>query len=319
MDWMDKLLYPLQWVVAWILAIFHEIFTAIGLPAANGWTWVLSIAGLTLVIRAVLIPLFVYQIKSQRKMQLLQPEIQRLQAKYKGKKDQYSRQAMAEEQMNLFRDNKTSPWASCLPLLVQMPIFFSLFRVIHNMPKVADGSVGAIGGFTQDLAIQAEQSSVFGISLSAVFTNPGISVKLLTGILIVIMAGTMFITQKQMMAKNMSESAMANPMMQSQKMLLYVMPLVFGIGGIYFPLGVLFYWLVSNTWTMCQQHVVIRNMPAPGSKAEKEMLERKARKGKPVQKSEVKGGTATEVEQTPNQSRQRQQPVSKNRKKNKKR
>lgn len=73
MDWMDKLLYPLQWVVAWILAIFHEIFTAIGLPAANGWTWVLSIAGLTLVIRAVLIPLFVYQIKSQRKMQLLQP------------------------------------------------------------------------------------------------------------------------------------------------------------------------------------------------------------------------------------------------------
>ncbi|WP_420097014.1 YidC/Oxa1 family membrane protein insertase, partial [Brevibacterium sediminis] len=91
MDWMDKLLYPLQWVVAWILAIFHEIFTAIGLPADSGWTWVLSIAGLTVVIRALLIPLFVYQIKSQRKMQLLQPEIQRLQAKYKGKKDQYSR------------------------------------------------------------------------------------------------------------------------------------------------------------------------------------------------------------------------------------
>lgn len=320
MDWMDKLLYPLQWVVAWVLAIFHEVFTAIGLPAANGWTWVLSIAGLTLVMRAILIPLFVYQIKSQRKMQLLQPQIQRLQAKYKGKKDQYSRQAMAEEQMNLFRDNKTSPWASCLPLLVQMPIFFSLFRVIHNMPKVADGSIGAIGGFTQNLAQQAEASSVFGISLSATFLEtPGIGVKLLTGVLIVIMASTMFITQKQMMAKNMSETAMANPMMQSQKMLLYVMPVVFGFGGLYFPLGVLFYWLVSNTWTMCQQHVVIRNMPAPGSKAEKEMLERKARKGKPVAQPEVKGATATEVEQAPNQSRQRQQPVSKNRKKNKKR
>lgn len=320
MDWMDKLLYPLQWVVAWVLAIFHEVFTAIGLPAANGWTWVLSIAGLTLVMRAILIPLFVYQIKSQRKMQLLQPQIQRLQAKYKGKKDQYSRQAMAEEQMNLFRDNKTSPWASCLPLLVQMPIFFSLFRVIHNMPNVANGSVGAIGGFTQTLAQQAEASSVFGISLSATFLEtPGIGVKLLTGVLIVIMASTMFITQKQMMAKNMSESAMANPMMQSQKMLLYVMPVVFGFGGLYFPLGVLFYWLVSNTWTMCQQHVVIRNMPAPGSKAEKEMLERKARKGKPVAQPEIKGGTETEDEQATNQSRQRQQPVSKNRKKNKKR
>lgn len=109
MDWMDKLLYPLQWVVAWILAIFHEIFTAIGLQADSGWTWVLSIAGLTVVIRALLIPLFVYQIKSQRKMQLLQPEIQRLQAKYKGKKDQYSRQAMAEEQMALFRDKQDEP------------------------------------------------------------------------------------------------------------------------------------------------------------------------------------------------------------------
>lgn len=319
MEWMDKLLYPLQWVVAWILAIFHEIFTAIGLPAANGWTWVLSIAGLTLVIRAILIPLFVYQIKSQRKMQLLQPQIQRLQAKYKGKKDQYSRQAMAEEQMSLFRDNKTSPWASCLPLLVQMPIFFSLFRVIHNMPDVASGKIDAIGGFTQTLAQQAEQSSVFGISLSATFMSDGFGVKLLTGVLIVIMASTMFVTQKQMMAKNMSESAMANPMMQSQKMLLYVMPLVFGIGGIYFPLGVLFYWLVSNTWTMCQQAVVIHNMPAPGSKAEKEMLERKARKGKTTQQPEVKGGTDTAVEQAPNHSRQRQQPVSKNRKKNKKR
>jgi YidC/Oxa1 family membrane protein insertase len=317
MEWIDNLLYPLQWVVAWILAIFHEIFTAVGLPAASGWTWVLSIAGLTVVIRALLIPLFVYQIKSQRKMQLLQPEIQRLQAKYKGKKDQYSRQAMAEEQMALFRDNKTSPWASCLPLLVQMPIFFSLFRVIRNMPQVADGSMDAIGGFTRDLAVQAERSSVFGIHLSAVFTDPGIGVKLLTGVLIVIMAGTMFITQKQMMAKNMSESAMANPMMQSQKMLLYVMPLIFGFGGIYFPLGVLIYWLVSNTWTMAQQHMVIRNMPAPGSKAEKEMLERKARKGKPVKQEEIKGQTV--AEEAPKKSGQRQQPVSKNRKKNKKR
>ena len=235
----------------------------------------------------------------------------------KGKKDQYSRQAMAEEQMALFRDNKTSPWASCLPLLVQMPIFFSLFRVIHNMPKVASGDVGAIGGFTQQLAIQAEQSSIFGIHLSETFTSPGFGVELLTGVLIVIRAATMFITQKQMMAKNMSESAMANPMMQSQKMLLYVMPLVFGIGGIYFPLGVLIYWLVSNTWTMAQQHMVIRNMPAPGSKAEKEMLERKARKGKTVKQDELKGSTVTE--EAPKKSGQRQQPVSKNRKKNKKR
>src|SRR5699024_11309924 len=119
-------------------------------------------------------------------------------------------------------------------------------------------------------------------------TDPGIGVKLLTGVLIVIMAGTMFITQKQMMAKNMSESAMANPMMQSQKMLLYVMPLIFGFGGIYFPLAVLIYWLVSNTWTMAQQHMIILNIPARGSEAEEEMLERKLGKGKPAKEDEIK-------------------------------
>ena len=201
-----------------------------------------------------------------------------------------------------------------------MPFFFSLFRVIHNMPNVASGKIDAIGGFTQTLAQQAESSSIFGISLSATFMSPGFGVKLLTGVLIVIMATTMFITQKQMMAKNMSEAAMANPMMQSQKMLLYVMPLVFGIGGIYFPLGVLIYWLVSNTWTMAQQHTVIRNMPAPGSKAEKEMLERKARKGKSPKSPEAKAAAGeTAVEEAPKSSGQRQQPVSKNRKKNKKR
>src|SRR5699024_8224564 len=173
----------------------------------------------------------------------------------------------------------------------QRPIFFSLFRVIRNMPQVADGSMDAIGGFTRGLAVQAEQSSVFGIHLSAVFTDRGIGGKRLTGVLIVIMAGTMFITQKQMMAKKMSESAMAIRMMQSHKMLLSVMPLISGFGGIDFPLGVLIYSLLSNTWTMGKQHMVILNMPAPGAKAEKDMLDRNARKRKPVKQEESKGQT----------------------------
>lgn len=318
MAFLDTIMWPFSWAVSFILSTFHTVLSMLGLPEASGWNWTISILLLVLVIRIILIPLFVRQIKSQRGMQIIQPEIQKLQAKYKGKKDQYSRQAMAEEQMSLFRENKTSPWASCLPLLVQMPIFFSLFRVIHNMQNVAEGKIDPIGGLTQELAQQAEESSVFGVSLSATFMDPGITVKLLTAVLIIIMAATMFITQKQMMAKNMSEAAMANPMMQSQKMLLYIMPVVFGVGGIYFPLGVLFYWLVSNTWTMVQQHMVIRNMPAPGSKAEKEMLERKARKGKTVKQDEVKGA-AVPAEEAPKPAGQRQQPVSKNRKKNKKR
>ena len=321
MGFFDTLLYPLQWVVAWILALFHELLTAVGMDPAYGLTWVLSIAGLTLVVRGALVPLFVRQIKSQRKMQMIQPELQKLQKKYKGKKDQFSRQAMVEEQQALFKKHGTSPFASCLPLLIQMPIFLSLFRVINNVPRVAAGEIDAVGGMTVELATQMDSASVFGIPLSATFLTGDLSTKLLTAVLIVIMAGTQFWTQRQMMTKNMSEAALDNPFMQQQKMMLYLMPVVFGIGGIYFPLGVLIYWLVSNTWTMVQQMIVIRSMPTPGSQAERDLMERRARKGKsplpgaqPIALDEDEDDAAAKK-----QSGQRQQPMSAKRQKQKKR
>lgn len=321
MGFFDTLLYPLQWVVAWILALFHELLTFLGLNPASGLTWVLSIAGLTLVVRGALVPLFVRQIKSQRKMQMIQPELQRLQKKYKGKKDQFSRQAMVEEQQALFKKHGTSPFASCLPLLVQMPIFLSLFRVINNVPQMATGAIDPVGGMTVELAEQMDQAIVLGIELSSSFLTGDWWVKAVTAVLIVIMAGTQFWTQRQMMTKNMSDAAMDNPFMQQQKMMLYLMPVVFGIGGIYFPLGVLIYWLVSNTWTMFQQMFVIRSMPAPGSQAERDLMERRARKGKSAlpgaEPIEMK--PEPEAEDTPQgkTSGQRPQPVNAKRKKKK--
>ena len=316
MDWIGQILLPLEWVVAWILTFFHQVLTSIGMPADGGWTWALSIALLTVVVRAVLIPLFVYQIKAQRKMQLIQPEVQRLQAKYKGKKDQFSRQQMAEEQQALFKKHGANPFASCLPLLVQLPIFFSLFRVIHAVQPIAAGTQNPIGGLTQQLAQQADASTILGVPLSATFQSEGFTVKLVTIVLIVIMGVTQFLTQRQMMTKNMSEAALANPFMQQQKMLLYIMPIAFAFGGFFFPLGVLLYWLVSNTWTMVQQHLVIRTMPAPGSKAEKELIERRAKRGK----GPLPGSTPLPMEEEEKKpsSGQRQQPVSKKRQKNKK-
>lgn len=321
MGFFDTLLYPLQWVVAWILALFHELLTAVGMDPAYGLTWVLSIAGLTLVVRGALVPLFVRQIKSQRKMQMIQPELQKLQAKYKGKKDQFSRQAMVEEQQALFKKHGTSPFASCLPLLIQMPIFLSLFRVINNVPRMASVEITPVGGMTVELATQMDSATVFGIPLSSTFLTGDITTKILTAILIVIMAGTQFWTQRQMMTKNMSEAALDNPFMQQQKMMLYLMPVVFGIGGIYFPLGVLIYWLVSNTWTMVQQMIVIRSMPTPGSQAERDLMERRARKGK----SPLPGAKPIELEEkaeddsAKKQGGQRQQPMSAKRQKQKKR
>ena len=126
---MGFVMEPLYYAVSAILLGWHWLFDALGL-SQRGWIWVLAIAGLTVTIRALLIPLFVKQIKSSRNMQLLQPQIKELQKKYG-----HDRQKLAEEQMKLWKETGTNPFASCLPLLLQMPIFFALFNVINNAAK----------------------------------------------------------------------------------------------------------------------------------------------------------------------------------------
>ena len=104
----------------------------VGLDPDGGAAWALSIIGLTLVIRAALIPLFVKQIKSSRNMQLIQPKVKELQKKYG-----HDRERLAQETMKLYKDSGTNPFASCLPILLQMPIFFALFRLLDQ--RRADG------------------------------------------------------------------------------------------------------------------------------------------------------------------------------------
>src|SRR3712207_3859877 len=96
---MLEILKPLEIAVAWIMVMFHRGLTWIGMDPGWGWTWALSIVGLVIVIRIILIPLFVKQIKASRGLQLIQPEMKKIQAKYKGKTDQESRQAMTQETM----------------------------------------------------------------------------------------------------------------------------------------------------------------------------------------------------------------------------
>lgn len=265
---------------------FHDGLSFIGLPAANGWTWTLSIIGLVLVIRAALIPVFVKQIKAQRGMQLLQPDLKKMQAKYKGKTDQLSRQAMAQEQMALYKKHGTNPFSACLPMLIQMPFFFALFQVLSGISAAKETGQG-IGALSHDQVVQFDASSIFGAPLSATLlhgTPAGgdvVAVWVLSIVMILAMTASQFITQKQIMAKNMSEEAMASPFMRQQKMMLYILPVVFGVGGINFPIGVLIYWTTTNLWTMGQQFFVIRRMPTPGSPAAKALAERRAAKGLP--------------------------------------
>ena len=109
---------------------------------ASGWTWALSIVGLVVVMRAAMIPLFVKQIMASRKMQMIQPELQKIQKKYKGKSDPESRQAMTQETMELYKKEGTNPFSSCLPILVQSPFFFGLFRVLNGLDEHRRGDDG---------------------------------------------------------------------------------------------------------------------------------------------------------------------------------
>jgi YidC/Oxa1 family membrane protein insertase len=269
-----QLLEPLYDAVTFIMVSFHTLFKTIGMNPASGAAWSLSIVGLVIVIRIILIPLFVKQINAQRGLQVLQPEIKKIQAKYKGKTDPDTRQKQQQEMMKLYKDNGTNPLASCLPIILQAPIFFALFRVLNGLAKHPPQGHGFLTGH---LLISAAHAQIFGVDLSAKFIGaPNVQTKVLTAILIVLMSATTFTTQKQLMSKNMPADAMNNPFAQQQKILLYVFPLVFAVSGVNFPVGVLLYWLTTNLWSMGQQFYVIRRNPAPGSPAAEALERRKA-------------------------------------------
>ena len=97
------LLWPIKWLIEFILVSFHTVFSSLGLGFDSGISWVLAIVGLVLLVRAALIPVFVKQIRSQRNMMLVQPELLKLQKKYRGKTDRESREKMAKEQMDLYK------------------------------------------------------------------------------------------------------------------------------------------------------------------------------------------------------------------------
>lgn len=312
MDIIGTILWPLKWAVEFILVSFHWLFTTLGMNPDAGITWVLAIAGLVVVVRAALIPVFVRQIKSQRKMLEIAPELKKIQDKYKGKKDQYSREAMSRETMALYSKHGTNPLSSCLPLLLQMPIFFALFSVLNDV-ALKKGAAG-VGPMSEELAQSFYNASLFGVAslhttfIEAMNSNPPqFTVMIIAMTMVILMTASQFITQLQIVSKNMSEETKASPAFRQQRILLYILPIVFAVSGVAFPLGVMFYWLVSNFWTMGQQFIVIRNMPTPGSQAAKDREERLARKGK-LPKAEETEAAPEEPKQP-----QRVQPVSKNR------
>ncbi len=304
---MSSILKPLYIAVSWVIVSIHKLVSPM-FGASSGASWALSIIGLVILIRILLIPLFVKQIKSQRAMTALQPHMKAIQVKHKD-----DRTKQSEEMMKLYKEHKTNPLASCFPILAQAPIFFALFTVLNGIGKRPPVAHGVL---TQADVVNAAHATIFGAPISATFLgSTSGAVKLVTVILILFMSATTFTTQRQLMVKGMPKMDSSNNMMlQQQKIMLYAFPVIFAISGVNFPIGVLIYWSTTNLWTWGQQFYVIKRNPTPGSPAFIELQAKKARK------SGLIAPESTTPENSPETGEikgQRQQPKKKPKKKKK--
>ncbi|WP_040338880.1 membrane protein insertase YidC [Candidatus Blastococcus massiliensis] len=254
--------------ISWVMARWHDLLSTF-LDPAGGLTWALSIMLLVVTIRLVLFPLFVKQVKSQRAMQELQPEIAKLRKQYGS-----DRQGMSQAIMALQKERGVNPLAGCLPILPQIPIFFSLFHVLRRLAPDKQG----LYSWSDELTDQAARADLFGAPISASFNMDGEkeqailglsgvtygSIRIVALILIPLMCLTTYFTQKQIMKRSGPVEGQAAMV---QKVLLYGMPLSLFVTGFFFPIGVLLYWVTNNAWTFGQQFFILRKMPPPGSAA----------------------------------------------------
>ena len=289
---MGSILNPLYNLVSWVMITFHDLLS---FTNNEDLQWSVGIIGLVILIRIILIPLFVKQIKSQRALTALQPHMKAIQKKHKD-----DRQKQSEEMMKLYKEHKTNPFASCFPILAQAPIFFALFTVLNGISQ--NRPHGFLKG---DYLISAQQANFFGAPLSGTFlgSSDG-TTKLISVILIIFMSATTFTTQRQLMVKGMPKMDSSNNMMlQQQKIMLYLFPVIFAVTGVNFPVGVLIYWSTTNLWTWGQQYYVIKRNPTPGSPAYEELQKKKIQKGVIPNPDEAASGD-TVVEEPKGQRKQ---------------
>jgi YidC/Oxa1 family membrane protein insertase len=279
------LLDPLYTAVSWVLLRWHQLFSTF-LPFDSGLTWALSILMLVVTIRILLFRFFIKQVHSQRKMQQMQPKIQALREKYKN-----DRQTLSQEMMKLQKEEGFNPLGGCLPILLQAPIFLSLFHVL----RIVRPDAPALYGWTEQEAHSAGRATLFGAPIATSFNDTNhlvpvlhasmTSTHIVTFVLIVLMCAATYITQRQIMRT--SGQVLEGQQAMIQKMLLYGMPISLFFSGFFFPLGVLLYWFTNNLWTMGQQFYILHRHPHPDAvnkKDEKPAIDPKLLAPKPGQK-----------------------------------
>jgi YidC/Oxa1 family membrane protein insertase len=263
-----SILNPLFEAVAWVISRIHDAL-AVPFGAGSGWSWGLSIVLLVCLMRLIMVPLFVKQVKSQRKMQAHMPALQEIRKKYKNDKTRLN-----EETMKFYKENGINPLGGCLPLVAQLPVFWSLFNVLK---AIADWTPGHAPQYGLSVATvtSARHAHVFGVLLSDKFlwatTGESWTVRAVILLSVAISATTTFLTMRQSAKRGMMNQQMPDPdqpgaaMAQSMsKNMMYIAPF-FALTGLYWQYGLVIYWVTTNVWTLGQQHILFRNLPIVGS------------------------------------------------------
>ncbi len=263
--------------VSWVLLRWHALFTFLGLDAASGANWALSIVFLVVTARVLLFRLFIKQVKYQRHMQLMQPKIQALREKYKGDRAEMQRQMMALQQEQGF-----NPLSGCLPMFLQIPIFISLYHVLRHIAAAASPSYQAahadrlhLYSFTKTQTLDAANARLFGgAPLAGRLLDSAKQIADLHGtlgttrivivFLVLVSASATYMTQR--LARKGMATQPEGTAATVQRMMLYLIPLFTLGSGLFFPLGVLLYWFTSNTWTMLQQLYINKYHPHTAAK-----------------------------------------------------
>ena len=268
-----SILNPLFYAVAWVISRIHD---ALSVPfgAASGWSWGLSIVLLVMLMRLIMVPLFVKQVKSQRKMQSHMPALQEIRKKYKNDKTRLN-----EETMKFYKENGINPLGGCLPLIAQLPVFWSLFNVLKAIADWVPTTNGHVNVPQYGLSVATVESArtahVFGVLLSDKFlwatTGESWTVRAVILLSVAVSATTTFLTMRQSSKRGMMNQQMPDPdqpgaaMAQSMsKNMMYIAPF-FALTGLYWQYGLVIYWVTTNVWTLGQQHILFRNLPIVGS------------------------------------------------------
>jgi YidC/Oxa1 family membrane protein insertase len=263
-----SILNPLFYAVAWVIMRIHTVLS-VPFGAASGWSWGLSIVILVMLMRLIMVPLFIKQVNSQRKMQSHMPQLQEIRKRYKNDKTRLN-----EETMKFYKENGINPLGGCLPLVAQLPVFWSLFNVLKAVADWTPGHATSYG-LTISAVTSARTAHVFGVLLSDKFLwatgGESWTVRAVILLSVVVSAITTFLTMRQSAKRGMMNQQVPDPdqpgaamAASMSKNMMYIAPF-FALTGLYWQYGLVIYWVTTNLWTLGQQHFLFRNLPVVGS------------------------------------------------------